>query len=215
MDDHSGPKSVSQPVSIVRKGQSPRSRSDARRNRLRVIDIAQQLVAARDLASVTMEEIAAAAGVGKGTVYRCFGDKGGLAMALLDARERVLQEQVLTGPPPVGPGAPAAERLVGFTGAYLEFLEDAVDLLVVADNSPVGARYDTGAYAFWHAHIASLLRDLRSSAGDSELVAHCLLAPLAADLYRHLRPGPRDGGRRWAQAVEHWVRMYVEASEYG
>ena len=53
-----------------------------------------------------MDQVAAAAGVGKGTLFRRFGDKSGLAAALLDARERVLQEAVLFGPPPLGPGAP-------------------------------------------------------------------------------------------------------------
>ncbi len=184
-------------------------RSDAQRNRLALIDAAQRLVATRALASVTMEEIADAAGVGKGTVYRAFGDKGGLATALLDERERTLQERVLTGPPPVGPGGDTAARLVGFAVAYLEFLDGAADLLVVADNSHIGARYDTGPYGFWLMHVATLLRELKPDERDHEFLAHCLLAPLAADLYRHIRFG--DGSpARWADAVERWVRTFVD-----
>lgn len=152
-----------------------------------------------------MEEVAAAARVGKGTLFRAFGDKGGLASALLDERERALQELVLTGPPPIGPGAPAFVRFDAFVAAYLELLEDAADLLVIADNAPVGARYRTGAYAFWHTHVRSLLRD--SDPGcDDELAAHCVLAPLAADLHLHVRTVERVGRRRWAAAARHWVQ---------
>jgi AcrR family transcriptional regulator len=53
-----------------------------------------------------MDAVAAEAGVGKGTLFRRFGDRAGLAVALLDERERDLQAAVLSGPPPLGPGAP-------------------------------------------------------------------------------------------------------------
>src|SRR5512142_2083782 len=58
-----------------------------------------------------------AAGVGKGTIFRRFGNKAGLAVALLDTRERELQEAILHGPPPLGPGAGSAARLTAFAGA--------------------------------------------------------------------------------------------------
>nr|WP_246199495.1 hypothetical protein [Actinomadura syzygii] len=49
-----------------------------------------------------MYQVAAVAGTD--TWFRRFGDKSGLAAALLEARERVLQEAILHGPPPLGPG---------------------------------------------------------------------------------------------------------------
>src|SRR3712207_4184359 len=88
-----------------------RERADAARNRLRILAAAERLFAARGVAGVTMDDVAAAAGVGKGTLYRRFVDKGGLAVALLDQRERELQQAILTGPPPLGPGATPPERL--------------------------------------------------------------------------------------------------------
>ena len=39
-----------------------------------------------------MDAVAEAAGVGKGTLYRRFGDRNGLAYAILDEREREFQE---------------------------------------------------------------------------------------------------------------------------
>ncbi len=181
-----------------------RRRSDAERNRAALLAAARSLLRDRNLASVTMDEVAAAAGVGKGTLFRAFGDKGGLAIALLDDRERTLQERVLTGPPPVGPGASPAARLDAFVGSYLELLEDAADLLVIADNNPVGARYRTGAYTFWHTHVGSLLRAV-DSACDDDPVAHCVLAVLAADLHLHVRGEEQIAKRRWAAAVRQWT----------
>nr|WP_255559554.1 TetR/AcrR family transcriptional regulator [Mumia sp. zg.B17] len=52
-----------------------------------------------------MNDIARAAGVGRGTLYRRYPDRASIATALLDEHERRLQEALLSGPPPLGPGA--------------------------------------------------------------------------------------------------------------
>ena len=88
-----------------------RERADAAHNRRRVLAAAEELFASRGARAVTMEDIARAAGVGKGTLYRRFPDRASIAVALLDDHERALQERLLRGPPPLGPGAPPAERL--------------------------------------------------------------------------------------------------------
>lgn len=160
-----------------------RERADAAHNRLRVLTAAERLFAERGVAGVTMDDIAAAAGVGKGTLYRRFVDKGGLAVALLDERERELQQQILTGPPPLGPGADPAERLAGFVAGYLAFLERQLDLVLLAETSTPGARLRTGAHAFWTQHCRYLLAE--SGAPQPDLRADLLLAGLAADQVRH------------------------------
>src|SRR3954468_8625414 len=112
-----------------------RERADAARNRLLVLAAAERLFAERGVAGVTMDDVAAAAGVGKGTLYRRFTDKGGLAVALLDQRERELQQAILTGPAPLGPGAPPVERLVAFVAAYLELVDRQLDLVLMSETS--------------------------------------------------------------------------------
>jgi AcrR family transcriptional regulator len=166
-------------------GAPRRERADAARNREKVLAAARRLFAERDVANVTMDEIARAAGVGKGTVFHRFGDRAGLALALLDDRERELQDLILHGHPPLGPGAPARERLVAFLDAILDFTIEHAELLIAADSGRPGGRYLTGAYAGWHRHTALLLSELRPGS-DAEVLAHLMLAPVAADLLRHL-----------------------------
>ncbi|WP_419248877.1 TetR/AcrR family transcriptional regulator [Streptomyces melanogenes] len=162
----------------------PKERADAARNRSAVLEAAGRLFAEHGVQAVSMDQIAAAAGVGKGTLFRRFGDKSGLAAALLDARERVLQEAILHGPPPLGPGAPADERLTAFIDAYFDYLLEHLALIRMSETAAPGARYRIGAYRFWHRHTAILL----DTAPDPEHTAHALLAALAAEHVTALLP---------------------------
>jgi AcrR family transcriptional regulator len=155
-------------------------RADAARNRERVLSAARRLFAERGAGSVTIEEVARAAGVAKGTVFHRFGDRAGLALALLDEHERALQDRILRGPPPLGPGAPPRERLLAFLAALAELTVEHRELLLEVDHAAPAARYRTGAYQAWLQHTVLLLGP------DSALRAHLLLAPLAADLVSHL-----------------------------
>jgi AcrR family transcriptional regulator len=171
----SGPQSGFEGLPLLRRP-PVRERADAARNRAAVLDAAGRLFAERGVDSVSMDEVAAAAGVGKGTLFRRFGDKAGLATALLDARETVLQERILSGPPPLGPGAEASARLVAFTGAYLDYVLAHLDLVRMSEQ---GARYGIGAYRFWHRHATILLTE--AGHPDSAAAAHSLLATLSAE----------------------------------
>src|SRR3954464_977924 len=97
----------------------PKERADAARNRLRILSAAADLVGERGIEHVSMEDVARAACVGTGTLYRRFGDRAGLALALLDEHTREFQDALISGPPPLGPGAPAPERLRAFGAGYL------------------------------------------------------------------------------------------------
>ena len=160
-----------------------RERSDAARNRLRVLAAAERLFGTRGVGGVTMDDIAAEAGVGKGTLYRRFGDKGGLAMALLDERERELQQHILSGEPPVGPGAAPADRLTAFVRSYLELVAAQLDLVLLSETSTTGARFRTGAHAFWRQHCRHLLSE--AGAADPEIGTDVLLAGLSAEQIKH------------------------------
>ncbi|MDQ3307797.1 MAG: TetR/AcrR family transcriptional regulator [Actinomycetota bacterium] len=160
-----------------------KERADAARNRLRVLAAAERLFAARGVAGVTMDDVAAEAGLGKGTLYRRFGDKGGLAVALLDQRERELQQHILDGPSPLGPGAAPEARLAAFVEAYLDLVATQLDLVLLSQTSTPGARLRTGSHNFWRQHCRYLLD--AAQAPEPDLRADLLLACLTAEQVRH------------------------------
>jgi AcrR family transcriptional regulator len=156
-------------------------RADAARNSARVLAAAADLFATRDPRTVTIYDIAKAAGVGRATVYRRYPDTWSIAVALLDEHERVLQERLLRGEPPLGLGAPPASRLAAFYAAMVDLLDAHVDLVLGAETG--GARYATGAYGFWSAHVRSLL--VEAGVAQPDAMVDVLLAPVAAEVYVH------------------------------
>jgi AcrR family transcriptional regulator len=158
-----------------------RERADAARNRVKVLAAAERLFAERGAADVTMEAIARAAGVGRGTLYRRYPDRAAIAVALLDEHEQALQELLLRGDPPLGPGAPPAERLGAFYAAMVDLLARHVHLVL---GTEIGrSRFATGAYGFWRAHTRALAE--AAGAPEPDVLADVLLAPLAPDLFLH------------------------------
>lgn len=159
-------------------------RADAARNRSRLLDAAGRLMAECGAANLTMEAVAAAAGVGKGTVFRRFGDRAGLFLALVDHRERQLQAAFLSGPAPLGPGAPARARLSAFGPAVIRH-ESCQQALILAARTDPTRQHLVPAHRLRLAHVAMLLRE-GGATGDVELQAHSLLASIDTSLVRHL-----------------------------
>ena len=155
-------------------------REDARRNRARVLAAAEHLVRRRGAASLTIAEVAAASGVGNATVMRRFGDKAGLLASLLGEHERRLQEEIVRGRPPLGPGAPPLERIEEFLARLAKLYLRELDLVHASETAAPGARYRVGAHAAWRQHVTMLVQEARPDL-DAPLLAHLLLAPLDAE----------------------------------
>jgi AcrR family transcriptional regulator len=182
---------------------TPHERADAARNRQRILRAAEELFAEAEGCDVSMDTIAAAAGVGKGTLFRRFGDRAGLMRALLDETESAFQEAVIRGEPPLGPGASPVDRLVAFGEAHFELLERHGTLIASAEAGERGnARFESPVYSFYRTHIAMLVRECDPRI-DSEYVAEALLAPLAAEVFLFQRRA-----REWP--LERIVASYAE-----
>ncbi|MET9761937.1 helix-turn-helix domain-containing protein [Streptomyces sp. NPDC006372] len=162
----------------------PCLRADAARNRARLLEAAARLVAERGADAVTMEAVAAAACVGKGTVFRRFGDRTGLLTALLDHSEKKFQAAFLAGPPPLGPGAPPEERLRAFGRAMLRRSHDELELQLAAEPG-ASRRFTAPARRVLRHHLAMLLRQVVPEA-DCELLSHTLMGQLDPALIHHL-----------------------------
>jgi AcrR family transcriptional regulator len=161
---------------------TPQERGDAARNRLLLLEAARRLIAEHGAEAVTMDDIAAAAGVGKGTVFRRFGSRAGLMMVLLDEDEKVAQQAFLFGPPPLGPGAPPLDRLLAYGRARLDFVHTHHALLSDAARDPQ-TRFNAPA-TLHRTHVRMLLQ-AAGTTGDLDAQADALTALLDADYVEH------------------------------
>jgi AcrR family transcriptional regulator len=190
---------------LAERGGDPQERADAARNRRKILEAAQTLFAERGVECVSMDDVARAAHVGKGTLYRRFGDRASLAFALLDERERALQEACIRGEAPLGPGAAASDRLCAFGEAMLDHLDEHYDLLSEAER---GANFRAGPYAFRYTHLYVLLREANPDC-DAEYAAEALLSLLTPGVFRHMRENQGFDLARvkagWHSAVAGWL----------
>ncbi|CAM3379459.1 TetR/AcrR family transcriptional regulator [Mycobacterium intermedium] len=167
---------------VVTPPQTRGERGDAARNRALLLDAARNLIAQRGAEAVTMDDIAAAAGVGKGTLFRRFGSRAGLMMVLLDEDERASQQAFLFGPPPLGPEAPPLERLLAFGRERLRFVHAHRALLAEADRDPLTRH--APANLVHRTHVRVLLQQAHTT-GDLDAQTDALLALLHVDYVEH------------------------------
>ncbi|MBE2320943.1 TetR/AcrR family transcriptional regulator [Solirubrobacter sp. CPCC 204708] len=180
--------------------EQPRERADAARNRERILTAAGSLVAESGIDAVSMEDVAKAACVGTGTLYRRFGDRAGLAYALLDDQTKDFQNALISGPPPLGPGVPAAERLHAFGAGFLDLIETHAELMVAAAPT---VKESSGVLALYATHLRILLAEAAPHL-DARYTAESLLAML--DPKQHLRM--RHGlGYSLDQLVRGWDQL--------
>jgi polyketide synthase 12 len=205
---------MNQPVTW---GPPPAERADAARNRRLLLATAREIVAGQGADQLTMDGLAERAGLGKGTVFRRFGTRAGIFAALLDDDEREFQEQVLAGPPPLGPGAPPLDRLIAYGRARIDFLighrEIARAALDGRERIPAGSQTPMS-----REHIRFLLREMSLGADpktDLDVLATQLTAALDGPLLLYLssailtQAAPQVSerlGRGWQDLIQRICR---------
>ena len=202
---------MSQPVTL---GPPRAERADAARNRRLLLAAAREMIAGQGADTLTMDGLAERAGLGKGTVFRRFGSRAGIFQALLDDDERDFQQQVLSGSPPLGPGAPPLDRLVAYGRARIDFLIGHRDIARAAldgrERVPVGPQTPLS-----RAHIRFLLGEMRLGPADLDVLATQLTAALdgppllylsSATLSDAAPPVSERLGRGWADLVQRICR---------
>jgi AcrR family transcriptional regulator len=173
---------LEKPLALPVIDAAPPVRADAERNREKVLSAAARLFSEHGVENVSMDAIAAAAGVGKGTLFRRFGDRAGLAQALLQEQTSDLQEAMIRGPAPLGPGAPPQERLKAMARAQIALMQDHAELIAAGDAGPPGSKARSAPSQFLRTHIGILVREADPDA-DWEMLADLLLAPLTAESF--------------------------------
>lgn len=173
------------------------------------------MLAEHGAAKVTMDGLAERAGLGKGTVFRRFGTRAGIFQALLDENERRFQEQVLSGPPPLGPGADPVRRLIAYGRARLAFLTEHQTIARAAldRNRPVPI-----SETMTQPHIRMLLRQTSLDLPDPDSLAMQLTGALEGPLLFFLavpeaaKPPAPDAYRPLADAWQTLIeRLVVQA----
>jgi AcrR family transcriptional regulator len=184
-----------------------RERADAARNRRAILRATEELLATHRPADVTIEQVAAAAGVGKGTVFHRFGSRMGLMVVLMQERALELGDLVEHGPPPLGPGAPPRERLLAFLTAVVEVVGRNKGLLAALGHNVTAMRHthsdDHPVYRLWHGHVSALLGEARPDL-DADVLADLLLAGLNTEPILRLL----ERGESWRLAAS--LRVLTE-----
>ena len=190
---------------------APRAeRADAVRNRRHLLATAREMLGRQGVDTLTMDALAEQAGLGKGTVFRRFGTRAGIFQALLDDDERAFQEQVLAGPPPLGPGAPPIDRLIAYGRARAAFLIEHREIARAAldGSQPIPAGAQTPVSQM---HIRVLLAQIPLGPADLDVLAMQLTAALDGPLLLYLSASDLTGasaqtGERIAQGWQDLVR---------
>ena len=192
-------------------GPSRPERADAARNRRHLLATAREMLAEQGPDTLTMDGLAERAGLGKGTVFRRFGTRSGIFAALLDDDETAFQQQVLAGPPPLGPGAAPVERLIAYGRARTGFLVGHCEIARAAldGKEPVPAGRES---PISRVHIRYLLAEARLGVADLDVLALQLTAALDGPLLLYLS-GAEDSpevsvrlGRGWEDLVKRVCR---------
>lgn len=189
------------PTTLPVPDSAPHERGDAARNRGLLLDAARRLIAERGADAVTMDDVAAAAGVGKGTLFRRFGSRAGLMIVLLDEDEKAAQRAFLFGPGPLGPDAKPLERLLAYGRERLTFVHTHGALLSESARGPQ-TRYNAPAILA-RTHIRVLL-ETAGTTGDLDAQTDALVALLDADYVSHQL---NDRGRTLNAIGDAWESL--------
>jgi AcrR family transcriptional regulator len=186
----------------------PTERSDALRNRRAILAAASNLFAvASDPLLITMDDIAAAAKVGKGTVFRRFGDRAGMLRAVLDDRIATLMDRIEHGSGPLGPSTPPRERIIAVLLAVIDFKVANRGLFRALEQNerPVAGGFQKSANYRWaHALMDGMLAEIVAP-NEAGFCAHALLSLTRIDLIDHMMA---QDGYALADLKRH-VRIYL------
>ncbi|KAA0093250.1 TetR/AcrR family transcriptional regulator [Mycolicibacterium sp. P1-18] len=182
-------------------------RADAARNRQAVLDAAGRLFDdAAEVGAVSMDDVARAAGVGKGTLFRRFGDRTTLIRTVYDARLTELRTAVADGPPPLGPGTDPRVRIPALLEAIVDFKLDNRTLAMNLERDQrdgAATLYTSPSYVEMHGVLSNLLTEV-IGADEAAWLGYALLAATRVDLVDHLvttEGMTRDDLRRKVRAL--------------
>jgi AcrR family transcriptional regulator len=196
-------------------GHQRRERSDALASRRKLLIAAKQLFAAQGLDQPSMCEIARAAGVGQGTLYRNFAHKGELCQALLRDDLDAFMARVDAAADAPGQLASPLAHLEELLVEQIRLIEQHLPLLAAIEAGGETRRPGQSRspwYSWLHRHLTRLLTAAVMSGEvkadlDVEYTADAIMAVLAPRFVGHQRRDLSYGPERIIAGVR---RIFVE-----
>ncbi|GAP26030.1 TetR family transcriptional regulator [Gluconobacter frateurii NBRC 101659] len=194
---------------VVRRGRPPTATN-------RMLEAADTLFAQADVPErVTMDAIAAACGVGKGTLFRAFGSRARLLDALWATKIEALRASVESGVAPFRQDTSPQQRLAAFLDLILTFKLDNRHLIRALE---FGSGILQSPHYRWMLGVtARFIEEGTGSPPEGAALynAHALLAALHIDLIEDmLANGLSLDTIREAQARRAYMAMGITESDY-
>lgn len=164
-------------------------RKDAQANREKILTTAAALFREKSVATVSMKDIATAAGIGTGTLYRNYPNKSELCLALsMD----FIQQFITDGQTYLATATADAEtQFKHVLGQYLTFRERRMQLLASIENGPtvMSTYYRSELYQQLVQLLMQVLRPVSGdlTAAELEFRADMLIAMLKSNSYAYQR----------------------------
>lgn len=198
----------------------PLERRDAAEHRRHILAVARHLVTQHGVDEVSMHQIAQAAGVGQGTLYRRFAHKGELCMALLAENVAQVQLELRAYLASCSESTPAREQLDYVLSRHVAFNEENARLLSVVVEAACGNRragqYSNPFFMAIHETVETLLQRAVARGEmpplDTAYMTDAILSTLAIDLYIYQRTERGFTPERIMQGIR---QLYIEGIRAG
>lgn len=188
-------------------------RADAAKNRQRILRAVRQLLGETPFEDIKMQDIAKAAGVGQGTLYRRFANKGELSEALFaedmvrfrEETESYLEQRAGT--------IPALARLEWLVARKVRFIDAHLPLFLASHESAGADRfecYKRDHHLWMVAWVGKLLREAQAKGetnlGDVVFATDALLAAFSPPLLAYQR---RELGFSLERVISGVTELFV------
>jgi AcrR family transcriptional regulator len=174
----------------------------------KMLDAAARLFGGGRFHEVRMEDIAAEAGVGKGTLYRYFADKEELYVALLQRASQQYRAMIDAEAARVAPPQAKLRALVAAGFSFFERQPHLSPLIQRAEATHADSPWQPVREAFL-AHIVAILGEGNESGvftvADPKLASLLLLGGIRGVYLFTRKPRPRDLAERIVDAWLHGV----------
>lgn len=195
------------------KTTSRSERRDAAENRQRILDSAFKLFELQGVEPVSMNQIAAEAKIGAGTLYRRYRNKSELCMDLIKDSKILLFEDIEVYLEE-NASRPPNERFRGLLTLFIQFKEKNAQLIAGAENSTSSSgahsRTSSPLYNELHEQLVRLFEEMTvetdHSKSDSVFRTDMLLTALSSNSYLFQR---NVRGYTPERILEHLCQTFI------